>query len=336
MEAMPWRRSAMLSVPLVLVLAVALPAPPGTAAEDLRGPAFSDPAAGQEMDKGWKETAVSPSSNHAGADIVVNLNQQFYEFMVGYIEDYGRETGLNIKVLRGTCGTTAGMLEKKETHVGAYCCPPGKTDRLPGLQFHTVGVHPISILVHPDNPVDDLSLEEVRNVFQGKTDRWAELGWAELPIQVVARLHCKKRPGHWRLMLDSAELFAPEATEVGAIEDMFSLVSTTPSAIGYEVMWMSSRMGDKVKTVKIDGRHPGDLEHLLNGRYPFYRALSLTTWERGDPTGSRSGKLTEYVIRKVEEHGIDEGIIPVSRLRAAGWSFHGDEVTGEPRRTEAQ
>jgi len=324
-------RYVVLSATAATVLAAASFALPGMAAENIRGPAFGDPSKVQEMEKGWEEKPVSPSGVHADADIVVSLNQQFYEFMVGYIEDYGRETGLNIKVLRGTCGTSAGMLEKKEAHVGAYCCPPGKTDRLPGLSFHTIGVHPISILVHPDNPVDDLSLEQVRKVFQGQTTRWAELGWNELPVQVVARLHCKKRPGHWRLMLDNAELFAPQATEVGAIEDMFSLVSTTPSAIGYEVMWMSSMLGDKVKTLRIDGRHPGDLEHLLNGEYPFYRVLSLATWEKGDPTIARSKKLTQYVIRKVEEHGTAEGIIPVSRLREAGWSFHGDEVTGEPR-----
>lgn len=322
-----------MSIPVILLLAAALAAVPllsAAAQSDVRGRAFSDPGTYQTMDEQWQESDVVHGTEHEKYDMVVNLNQQFYEFMVPHIRSFEREKGLEIAVLRGTCGTTAGMLQKKETDVGAFCCPPGKTDRLPGLRFHLVGIHPISILTHPDNPVENLALQEVREIFQGETVRWSEVGWKDLPIQVVARLHCKKRPGHWKLLLREPDLFGPEVREVGAIEDMFSLVASTPTAIGYEVMWMSAGQNGKVKTLSIDGRNPAELQHLIDGRYPFYRALYLTTWEKDGIAHPLSDELVEYVIAMVERIGEKEGIIPLSRLKESGWVFREAELVGEP------
>jgi ABC-type phosphate transport system substrate-binding protein len=306
------------------------PVSAGEVRDELRGPAFSDPSARQEMPAGWTEQKIEYKPENEGADIVVTLNQQFFEFMLDYIDDYARQKNLKIKVNRGTCGISGGMIKNKEGDIGAFCCPPSKTDRLPGVRFHSIGIHPISILVHPDNPIENLSFDQVRSIFQGDLIRWSEVGWKDSPIQAIARLHCKKRPGHWRLMLSDPDKFGPEIKEVGAIEDMFSLVADTPYAIGYEVMWMVNRQAGKVKALRIDGMSPDDLEHLARGEYPLYRSLSLTTWEKDGLRSPKSEGLVKYIIDRVEKHGSREGIIPVSRLREAGWIFEGDELVGEP------
>ena len=183
----------------------------------LRGASFSDPAKEQAMDKKWHALRVRHSEEHRDADIVVNLSQQFYEVMAAPIREYGRSKGLKVAVLKGTCGISAGMLHKKEADIGTFCCPPGETDRLPGLRFHTIGIHPISIITHADNSVDNLSTEEVREIFQGKIKNWSTLGGEESLVRVVARFHCRKRPGHWSLILKEPDLFSVEAREVGSI-----------------------------------------------------------------------------------------------------------------------
>jgi ABC-type phosphate transport system substrate-binding protein len=107
-------------------------------------------------------------------------------------------------------------------------------------------------------------------------------------------------------------------------------VADTPYAIGYEVMWMVDRQAGKVKALTIDGRSPEDLEHLAKGEYPLYRSLYLTTWEKEGLRNPLSEDLVKYVVDRVEKYGSREGIIPVSRLREAGWVFEGDELVGEP------
>ena len=296
----------------------------------LRGAPFSNPDLIQEMDKKWMERTLTYNKENSSADLVVTLNQQFFKFIVPYIEQYGRDNKLNIKLQKGTCGISAGMLSKKQGDIGAFCCPPAKTDRLPGLKFHTIGLHPISILVHPSNPIDNLSFATIRKIFQGETSRWSDLGGEDSLIQVVTRLHCKKRPGHWRLLLDYEDLFSPEARSVGAIEDMFSLVAQNPSAIGYEVMWLAHRNAGEVKSINIDTMNPKDLEHLLAGRYPLYRVLYITTWEEDHLKKPHAQKLVAFITHQIEQKGPSQGIIPVSKLKEAGWKFRDSELVGEP------
>jgi ABC-type phosphate transport system substrate-binding protein len=312
-------------------LAMGFLPPPIYAGQDpLRGVPFSDPDLVQEMEKEWIEKTITYNDENSEADLVVTLNQQFFEFIVPYIEKYGRDNKINIKMQRGTCGISAGMLSKKQGDIGAFCCPPAKTDRLPGLKFHTIGIHPISILVHPDNPTNDLPFSTIRKIFQGEISRWSELQWEDSLIQVVTRLHCKKRPGHWRLLLDKEDFFSPESRSVGAIEDMFSLVAQNRSAIGYEVMWQAHRNAGKVKSLNIDNMNPRDLDHLLQGRYPIYRVLYITTWEDQHLQKPHSRELVAFIIDQIEQNGAPQGIIPVSKLKEAGWKFRGSELVGEP------
>ncbi len=297
----------------------------------LRGTPFSNPGHIQTMSPEWERQPITYGPDIGQAELVVSLNQQFFHFLEPLIKKYAKEHNLHIAINKGTCGITAGMLSRKEGDIGGFCCPPASTDRLPGILFHTIGIHPVSILVHPENPISGLTLDEVRKVFQGDIFRWSEVGWHENPIYVTGRLHCKKRPGHWRLLLDNEDLFSPELRTVGAIEDMYSMVSSNPDAIGYEVMWMTNEYKGKVKSLKINGHRPSELRHLLAGDYPFYRALYLTTWEGKNVKNPHAMPLVNYLIREVEQIGEDVGIIPADQLRRAGWKFKANEVIGEPQ-----
>jgi ABC-type phosphate transport system substrate-binding protein len=296
------------------------------------GKPFTDPSKIQEMPPGWAEKPVKHETENGGADLVVTLDQHLYPVLVPVIEQYAAERGLKVAVEEGTCGISAGKLARKAVDIGGFCCPPGETDRLPGLEFHTLGVAPLLILVHPANPVSDLRLEDVRRVFRGAAYRWSELGGEDILIQTVGRLHCKLRPGHWRLILDNEDLFSPRLQEVGAIPDMISLVAGNPGAVGYEVMHMVRRYGEKgaVKVLKIDGRAPSNPAHLLSGLYPFYRAYNITTWRGGNVRNPEAEKLAEHLLREAGRLEGETDIIPASRLRERGWKFRGHELVGGP------
>lgn len=299
--------------------------------DGLIGEAFSDPAVKQDMEESWQKKTISYETQDKDADLVITLNQNFYEFMLPYVKKYADEHGVNIVAKRGTCGLSAGMLSKKKSDIGSLCCPPNKTDRLPGLQYHTVGIHPIAILVNPDNPIEDIALRQLREIFMGDITSWTEMGWESGKIFPIARLHCKKRPGHWRLILDNEDFFSVRTKIVGSINDVFSLVATMPTAIGYEVLWLSTRQAGNVKVLKVDGNHPDDFDTILTGSYPFYRALYLSTWEPDHVKNPHSHDLVNYIISMVEQHGDKQGIVSVSRLKKAGWKFSENELIGGPK-----
>ena len=307
-------------------------------ANNLSGEPFSDPSVHIEMSPEWEKQPVQYYDSDKGADVVISLEQQFYPVLLPVIEKYAKDHDLNIVVREGTCGITAGLLSRKAVDVGGYCCAPGSTDRLPGLRFHTLGITAIALIVHTDNPINNITLDEARRIFMGEIYRWSELKVSDkekgpnMPIQPVARLHCKTRAGHWRLLLDNEDMFSPVLQEVGVIPDMIAKIAVKRRAIGYETMMMVNRYEDKgrVKALSINGHDPDEKSYLLSGGYPLYRVYSLTTWEDRSLANSKASKLVDYLMEEVERSHSRYDIIPASQLRKAGWKFNGDELVGEP------
>lgn len=304
----------------------------------LAGPPFTDPSEIQPMPEDWEKQPIKYKPSAQGADIVISLDQHLYPVFLPVIQEYAKEHNMKIKVIEGTCGIAAGMLSRKIIDIGGYCCAPGITDRLPNLRFHTVGVDPLALLVHPSNPIDNITLEQARKIFMGDIYLWSELKISngkkglDIPIQPVGRLHCKLRPGHWCLLLADEDLFSPSLIEVGAIPDMISQVAQNPGAIGYEVLWNPIRYKEKgkVKALKINGYSPRRKEHTLYLRYPLYRVYGLTTWEGKGLENPKAQKLVEFLLKQSEEISREHNIIPVSHLRKAGWKFKSNELIGEP------
>ncbi|MCB2385836.1 substrate-binding domain-containing protein [Thalassolituus alkanivorans] len=58
--------------------------------------------------------------------------------------------------------------------------------RSPGSE-HIIGIDGLAIIVHPDNPVSDLSVEEIAEIFSGGYSDWSEVGGKPGPIHVYAR-----------------------------------------------------------------------------------------------------------------------------------------------------
>ena len=228
-------------------------------------------------------------------------------------------------------------MRKKSVDIGAYCCPPSKSDRLPGLKFHSLGISPIALIVHPDNPLENVSSKQAREIFSGQTTHWPQLknktttGFQHR-IKPIARLHCKIRPGHWRGLLKDEDQFSPQVFEVGVIPDMISQVSRKTGAIGWEVPLMISfhRVKGLVRMLKIDGHAATDLDYVLTGKYPLYRSYSLTTWNDKTKDNTQAMKLVRHLQQHIEKIHSEISFIPPSQLRSAGWKFHGDELIGKP------
>lgn len=310
--------------------------------ERVGGKAFTDPNDRVEMPRTWVEKPIGREEWSRGADIAITLDQHLYPALLPIIRSYAREHHLNVAVQEGTCGITTGLLSRKLADVGGFCCPPAKTDRLPGIEHHTVGIAALALVINPSNPVEDVTLEQARGLFQGKIERWSELKsrngspGPDARVQPVIRLHCPARPGHWRLLLDNEELFGPAAREVSAIPDMIRAVAANPRAVGHEVMYMTRRFIDQgnTKPLNINGVSPLDSARLVAGDYPLYRTFVVTTWQNAESANPAARALIAHLQERVDAGALNAkfGIVPSAKLRQAGWKFRGDELVGEPTR----
>lgn len=301
-------------------------------------PTFSDPADLTSVSDQWINKPIKYDLNHSKADLVVALGQQSYPIFKDLIKEYAQKNKLNIVVKPGTCGITAARLRKKSVDIGTYCCPPAKSDRLPGLKFHSLGISPIALIVHPKNPLRSVSNKEARKIFKGQMTRWNEVSNKKKPFQQlikpIARLHCKIRPGHWRGLLKNEDQFSPRLFEVGVIPDMISQVSKNTGSIGWEVPLMVSyhKKRGEVKMLEIDNHSVTDLDNVLTGNYPLYRSYSLTTWK--EKPNKHAIKLVRFMQNHIEKNQAQINYLSPSRLKNAGWIFQEDELIGEPKKSK--
>lgn len=337
-----WRGNSFLSALAVIVIMAFLPALAVSHAAQLdsRGEVFSDPSKIAPMPEEWIKGPIKYVTEAGNADVTVVLDQDIYHTLLPLAQKFGKEHNLKVYFKEGTCGIAAGMLAAKTVDIGGFCCPPGKEDRLPGIRYHTLGLVAKAFFVHPSNPVDNITTKQLRDIYRGKIHRWSELKsqtgkpGLDFNIKAISRLHCKLRPGHWRQLLDKDKEFGPGIYEVGSIPDMISQVAESKDAIGWEVLTMADKYEKlgKVKALKIDGYRPNDPEALAVLKYPFYRTYTLSTWEGKGTENKNAQKLVDYLIKEFEKLDPSKfGFVSVSRLKKAGWKFHGDEVVAEPK-----
>lgn len=166
---------------------------------------------------------------------------------------------------------------KSRETFGFVCCPLSDEEvEKEQLIVYPLAKEPILILTHNSNPVDNLSSEQVRAIFRGDLVNWSEVGGPDKPIVVVTRLHCKKRPGHWKLILPSHKEFRQERLNVKSAAAMVQRVGDFSGSIGHTGSTWRFKAEDKIKVVSVDGIKP-TTENLRNGKYPFYRQLSAIT-----------------------------------------------------------
>ena len=179
-------------------------------------------------------------------------------------------------------GCNAGIKTAKQATLdhetfGFVCCPlTDKEVEENQLLVHPLAKEPILILVNKSNPIDNLSSRQVRAIFRGDITNWKELGGPDKAIVVVTRLHCKKRPGHWKTILPGAEQFRQQRLNVKSAAAMVQRVSDFTGAIGHTGSTWKFKADDDTKAIKIDGYAP-TAENLQKGKYPFHRQLSAVT-----------------------------------------------------------
>jgi phosphate transport system substrate-binding protein len=328
--------AAILGFILATVLSI-----PAHSSDPLTGPSFTDPAVIFPMPAEWRDRPIEHPQWARGADLAVTLEQDVYRMLLPLIRQFEQEKGFKVAVREGTCGISVGMLSQKIVDIGGFCCPPSPEDRLPGVEFHTLGIVAKAFLVHPENQVEELSSTELREIFQGRIHRWSEVKTEAgspgpaLTVRPVGRFHCPLRPGHWRLLLDSDDRFSPNLFEVGSMPDMIAGVANNRGGIGWETLGMVEHhrnMGE-VRALRIDGHPPTDIAALAGSKYPFYRTYNLTTWTGEGLDNPAAKALVDYLFKAVERIDLaGHGMAPASMLREAGWKFKGNELVGEPDR----
>lgn len=173
---------------------------------------------------------------------------------------------------------------------------------------HVVALDGLPILVHPKNPISDLSIEQVRKIYTGEITNWKELGGPDIGIVVITRDTNSGTYETFEKMVMSKQKITEKAEYVGSNGAIRQRVQSTPAAIGYAGLGFVDKT---VKAVKVNGIYPSAAT-VRTGEYPIARPLFMYT--NGYP--KLGSFLYQFVTLHLTEDGqemVEEiGFIPVT------------------------
>ncbi len=143
-----------------------------------------------------------------------------------------------------------------------------------GLTQHPVAVDVIAIVAHAANPVENLTLAQLRDIYLGRITHWRQVGGADRPITVAVREKTSGTRGAFdELVLEKQEPTAPRLKTAVTAGDMAAIVSSDPDAIGYVGFGNLER---HLKPLAIDGVLPAE-KAARDGSYRLVRPLLFLT-----------------------------------------------------------
>jgi phosphate transport system substrate-binding protein len=157
-----------------------------------------------------------------------------------------------------------------------------KPEEVEGIGQHQVAVDVIAVVVHISNPVEDLTLEQLRAIYLGEIANWREVGGQDQPIVAVVRgKNSGTRGAFDEIVLEKQEPAAPEMRTALTAGDMAVAVMENPGAIGYVGF---GNLESSLKMVSIGGVLPAE-ETALDGSYRLVRPLLFLTGPLTQPLG---------------------------------------------------
>jgi len=226
-----------------------------------------------------------------GSDTMVNLGQAWAE------EFMKANPKVSVAVTGGGSGTGIAALLSKTCDIAELSreLKPEEIAMAKEKGFDpqqiTVALDGLAVVVHPANPLSQLTMEQLAAIFSGAVTNWKEIGGADLPIVVLSRevnsgthVYFKEHVLRGGDKESQAE-FAANALMLPSSQAIADEVDQNPGAVGYYGMGYIS-LREKALAIAKDAASPfvrPSIENVLSQAYPISRPLLMVT--RGQPQG---------------------------------------------------
>jgi phosphate transport system substrate-binding protein len=251
---------------------------------------------------------LSGSITVSGATALQPLIQQAAEQFMA------KNTKVKITVSGGGSGTGLSQVAEGQVDIGMSDIFAEEKEGIDASELvdHRICVVGFAVVAHPEVSVDNLSKEQLIDIFTGKVSNWSEVGGQDLPIIIVNRPKSSgTRAVFKKYALDGQEEAQAAVTEdsSGAIK---KIISDTPGAISYLAL---SYVDDSVKVLKLDGKEP-TVENIRSGEYPIWSYEHLYTL--GEPNEVVAAFIDYVLSDDVQDTLVkDLGYIPIVEMEVS-------------------
>jgi phosphate transport system substrate-binding protein len=174
-------------------------------------------------------------------------------------------------------------------------------------------------VVHPGNRVENVTVEDLRRIYEGAVTRWSELGGADTGIAPVIQPPGSDITEYFEEKVMGGEAIRARSMRAASDSDVVARVAADPSAVGYVSLAWSDRGARSLRLAALRGlayRKP-DLETVYRGDYPLGRVFNLYVRARGPklPNGFITFVTSFDGQRLVRDLGLVPTAVPVRFVR---------------------
>ena len=180
-------------------------------------------------------------------------------------------------------------------------------EKASGLTGTVLALDGIAVIVNPNNPVSDLSVEQIASIYKGEITNWKDVGGSDAEIVLIGReAGSGTRDGFESITgTNDACKYRQELTSTG---DVITTVSQNPDAIGYASL---ASLKDNVKALTVGGIAPTE-ETVKDGSYVIQRPFVLVTKD-GVELSETAKKFFDYATSSQAAEVITAaGAVPVN------------------------
>jgi len=196
------------------------------------------------------------------------------EKVIGVLGEAFEDSNSGVTVTYNPTGSGSGIQAVSEGRCDIGLSSRGlkEEEKAGGLTGTVLAYDGIAVIVNPENPVADLSMETIARIYTGEITNWKDVGGGDAAIVLIGREAGSGTRDGFESITGTAEKcrYRQELTSTGAV---ITTVAQNPDAIGYASL---ANVDDSVKAISVDGVAPSE-ETVKDGSYTVQRPFVLVT-----------------------------------------------------------
>lgn len=231
------------------------------------------------------------------------------EKVIGYLSEAYMEENKDVKVTYNPTGSGSGIQAVQEGRCDIGLSSRNlKDEEAKDLVGTVVAIDGIAIILNPENPIADLTIDQIAQLYKGEITNWKEIGGNDAPVVLIGREAASgTRDGFESITgTEDACKYSQELTSTG---DVVQTVASNPNAIGYASL---ASVKDTVKAIDVEGVTP-TTETIQNGTYKVQRNFVFVTKKDTELSGAAKA-FFDFATSSAADKLIEEaGAVPVAR-----------------------
>ena len=255
------------SIALCLILALSLAACGQTAA-----PAATTAPAASAAPAAAEAPATTAAAKLSGT--VATDGSTSMEKVIGALGEAFMEANPDTTFTYNPTGSGSGIqaVQEGRCDIGLSSRALKDAEKEAGLTETVLAYDGIAMIVNPANPVEDLSLEQIADIYTGKITNWSEVGGNDSQIVLIGREAGSGTRGGFEEIVGVVDA-CQYRQELSSTGDVITTVAQNPDAIGYASL---AAVKDTVKALKVAGVTPTEAT-VKDGTYTIQRSFVLAT-----------------------------------------------------------